>query len=222
MSVTITSLKIKIREFLNPYLAPTRRFFLRKKGADLNFTIISNNCWAGHVYRYYGLPYNTPTIGLFFFAADYIKFVYNLRFYINHEITFIRREESLYSKYLEDSNINCPIGKIEDIEVIFLHYSTEEEARDKWERRKNRICWDNIVFKMSEQNQCERSHIEQFDRLPGKRKFVFVSKDYSIESQVIYYGYENVGEVKNDTARFRRYIDLNSYISGLPFKLRQS
>ena len=37
------------------------------------FTIISNNCWAGLVYQHFGLPYNTPTAGLFFFAQDYLE-----------------------------------------------------------------------------------------------------------------------------------------------------
>ena len=50
-----------------------QRKFLHK-----DFTIISNNCFAGIVYRNNALPYNTPTAGLFFMADDYIKFVYNI------------------------------------------------------------------------------------------------------------------------------------------------
>ena len=39
---------------------------LRKKVKNKNFTIISNNCWAGGVYEDLRMEYNTPTVGLFF------------------------------------------------------------------------------------------------------------------------------------------------------------
>lgn len=81
----LDSAKVKIREKLNPYLAKYRRRKLNNK----NFTIISNNCWGGHVYRYFNLPYDSPTIGLYLFSADYIKFIGNLKYYIEKEITFI-------------------------------------------------------------------------------------------------------------------------------------
>ena len=69
----------KLREYTNPWFASVRRMKLNR--AD--FTIISNNCWAGSVYRYFGLPYLSPTAGLYFFASDYIKFVSNLQHYVN-------------------------------------------------------------------------------------------------------------------------------------------
>lgn len=31
-----------------------------------------------------------------------------------------------------------------DVSIKFIHYSTEMEARDSWERRKKRINWDNL------------------------------------------------------------------------------
>ena len=61
----------KLREYTNPWFALARR----KKLNRADFTVISNNCWAGSVYRYFGLPYLSPTAGLYFFASDYIKFV---------------------------------------------------------------------------------------------------------------------------------------------------
>ncbi|MCA6056256.1 DUF1919 domain-containing protein, partial [Bacteroides thetaiotaomicron] len=71
---------------------------------------------------------------------------------------FITFKESRYRKILEQrggKNIICPIGVFDDIEVIFLHYKTSEEASEKWRRRKARIYWNNIFFKMSEQNECK-------------------------------------------------------------------
>lgn len=96
----IDKIKIKGREFLNPYLAPLRRRLLLIKGGVLPFTIISNNCWGGHVYRYFDLPYDSPTIGLYFFSSDYLKFVSNLHFYLNQELQFISYTESKYKEPL--------------------------------------------------------------------------------------------------------------------------
>ena len=49
---------------------------IRRKGLEnTDFTIISNNCWGGMVYESYNLPKQSPTVGLFFMASDYILFV---------------------------------------------------------------------------------------------------------------------------------------------------
>ena len=60
-----------------------RRFFVKKSIENKDFSIISNNCWAGRVYQYLDMPYLSPTAGLYFFAPDYIKFVSNLRKYLD-------------------------------------------------------------------------------------------------------------------------------------------
>ncbi len=47
----------------------------RRRLKHTDFSIISNNCWAGTaVYQPFGLKYNTPTVGLFFMDEDYICF----------------------------------------------------------------------------------------------------------------------------------------------------
>jgi len=54
---------------------------LRSQLKNRNFTIVSNNCWGGEVYRGFGLPYQTPFVGLFLFPACYIKLLKNLKNY---------------------------------------------------------------------------------------------------------------------------------------------
>ncbi len=215
----IKNARVKIREKINPILGPLRI----KKIEDKNFTIICNNCWGGHVYRYFNLQYNSPTIGLYFYSEDYIKFVYNLKYYLNSELTFINYKQS---KYVDDliahHNTHCPIGKIDDIEIVFLHYNSEAEAKDKWNRRKQRLNWENIVYKMSEQNLCSIDHLKRFDSLPVARKFVFVTNDYGLKSQVLWGSYCEKKNIAIDTVDFRKYIDLQKFINGNPyFKKRQ-
>lgn len=211
--------RVKIREKFNKYLGPIRRNKLLRN----DFTIICNNCWGGHVYRYFNHDYTSPTIGLYLYSEDYIKFIYNLQHYIDMELTFINFTES---KWKDDlilhNNTRCPIGKLGDIEIIFLHYRTPQEAYEKWNRRKKRIVWDNIVYKMSEQNLCTIDHLKQFDEFPENRKLVFVTGDYGLKSQVFWGGECERGNIAIDTILFREYVDLPKFINGNPdFRKRQ-
>lgn len=208
-------IRVRFRERLNPYLGNLRQHKLNNN----KFTIISNNCWGGHVYRFFNLPYDSPTIGLYLFSEDYIRFVYNLNYYLNMELLFIPYQKSKYKDILEmRGETKCPIGVLDDIEIIFLHYHTPEEALQKWTRRKKRIHWDNLIFKMSEQNLCSLKFLQQFDNLPVKNKLLFTSADYGLASQVVFGDWVGHEEVVNDTLHFRKYVDLVKLINGELFK----
>lgn len=213
-------LKVEVRERMNVVLAPYRRkkLYSLMGGGKIPypFTIISNNCWGGHVYRFFGLEYNSPTIGLFFFADDYIKFLKDLRGYLAMELHFIGLEESRNKETLKRYGgecIRCPIALLGDIEIIFMHYKTQEEAEIKWKRRIKRMNWGNLIVKFSEQNGCTMHHLLQFDNLPCNKKLVFVTRDYGLNSQVIFKEFSNQKEIANDTNNFRKYINLYELIT---------
>lgn len=213
------NVRIKTREFFNPYLGALR---LSLGGVNSSFTIISNNCWGGHVYRYFDIPYQSPTVGLYFFADDYVRFCYSIQDYLNKKLCFIKANESKYADILKERNeLHKPIGLLGDVEIVFLHYQTQEEAYDKWNRRLSRIDWNNLFFKFSEQNFCTLDHLQTFDKLSTNRKFCFVSKDYDLESQIIFRDYLDQGQVPNDTTNFRKYINLSCFLTDRPFKKRQ-
>lgn len=205
-------LSAHFRERLNPFFSPIRRLFLKTR----SFTIISNNCWGGHVYRYFGVPYLSPTIGTYFFSEDYLKFLQNLEYYLSCDIRFISCHESKYADELfrrGDINTTCPIGVIDDIEIIFLHYHSNLEAYEKWNRRKNRIDMNHLYVKFSEMNMCTIEQLKLFDNLPYKNKFTFVHKDYGLKSQIIFKDCLSEKEVSNDTFAFRKYINLIKWIN---------
>lgn len=143
MSYLNKSMLSRIEEFLRPRknqfikilrskTDPLLGRFRRKDLRDTHFSIISNNCWAGFVYQYYNLPYQTPTIGLYFSADDYVRFVSDLRHYCNCNLSFFKAEDSRYHEVLKERvQGNIPIGLLDDVEIMFLHYSTPEEAKEK-------------------------------------------------------------------------------------------
>ena len=89
---------------------------IRKKKIYRDFCIISNNCWGGKVYQRYGKPYNSPTVGLYFFADEYIRFLENLDYYLSIDLRIIPPEQSrYYEKLVELNQTKVPIGCIDDV-----------------------------------------------------------------------------------------------------------
>lgn len=203
-------INVTLRDKTDPYLGPIRRKKL--KGTD--FTIISNNCWGGHAYRWYDLPYQSPTIGLYFWADDYIRFVSDLKRYTISCLDFIPAEQSRHFESLKKLNqLNVPIGLIDDVEIVFLHYKSESEAREKWNRRCERINWDHILVKNSYMNECTDKIMKDYLSLDYKCKLFFVGRDIKARDTVVYKGTNNSINVDEDTIYFNRFFDLTSWIN---------
>ena len=204
-------IRMKLRKVGNRILSSKRK----KRLKTAQFTILSNNCWAGHVYRYFGLPYQTPTVGLYFFAADYVKFVADYKYYLQQPLEFINAKESRYYDVLVKRNHeNKPIGKLDDVEIVFLHYKDEQEAIEKWKRRVARINWDNVLIKNSMQNYCTYELLKKYDKIPIKNKIVFVNKHMpEIESAICYKAAKRQNEVSEDVLYFNRYINITQWLN---------
>ena len=181
-----------------------------------DFTIISNNCWGGHIYRYFGMKYLSPTIGLYFFADDYIKFVTNFEHYINCELTFIPRSKSKYYYNYKDKDKYYPIGKLDDIEIVFLHYKSEEDAYQKWNRRKNRINYNNLIFKFNDMNLAKKEDILKFDALPYKNKICFVANDVpGTKNTLVFKMYNGFKCIEDDVRMYRKYLSPIKWLNSM-------
>ena len=192
------------KEKIGSFSYETKRFFVKWLVKNKDFSIISNNCWAGRVYQYLDMPYLSPTAGLYFFAPDYIKFVKDLKGYLDTPLEFISPEESKYFEELKKRNqLSKPIGRLNDVEIVFLHYSSEKEAFEKWNRRKERVNFNHIIFKFSRMNLCTDKEISEFSLLSFKKKVMIdISTDKNAE--MFYFSanlidYEN-NQVLNDSA----------------------
>lgn len=187
-----------------------RNFLLKNK----NFTIISKNCWGGRVYQRYGLQYTSPTVGLFFFADEYIKFLSNIKYYLSLELKFIPKSQSRYYEYYIEKDKYYPIGVLDDIEIVFLHYKSEVEAREKWNRRKARINWDNLIVKFNDQNRATEENIREFDKLPFKNKLCFVAHPVDgTDNTIVFTEFGNEKCITNDITSYKRYINIDKYLN---------
>lgn len=177
-----------IKKFCRPFIRKVRnvktkannRWICKQRRKNLispnDFSIISNNCWGGLVYQYFGLPYNSPTIGLFFMDDDYIKFLEKFDYYISQPLKFITIEESRYKQKLQSEStakMSYPIALLDDVEIHFLHYKSTTEAKEKWNRRLKRINRNRILVKMSQRSLNSDDILDRFEALPFKNKICF-------------------------------------------------
>jgi len=182
---------------------------------DKNFSIICNNCLGGFIYQYYNIEYRTPTLGLFFLARDYVKFLSDIKFYISKQLEFIKPNESIYYEEFKksDLSIDFPIAKLSDIEIFFMHYKNEDEVLEKWNRRINKINWNNLIIIFAENETCNLEIIKQFDALPFKNKICFTRDDHKdIKSSCFI---EEMKEPKRswDMETIMKHFDISKFIN---------
>lgn len=104
----------------------------KEKLKNKNFTLISVNCAAGRMYHNLGLRFDSPTINLAFSRQDFCKFCANLRYYLDQELIFIGTDKRF------------PVALLGDIYIDFVHYTSKEEAEEKWNERKKEFT--GIIF----------------------------------------------------------------------------
>jgi len=163
---------------------------------DRDFCIIASNCTGALPYRFLRLPYNTPTINLFFYAPDFLRFVQNLDHYLAQPLRFTPTSRFEETQRIFATHGSYPIGCLDDIEIHFMHYVSESEAEEKWNRRKTRINRDKLVIAFTDKDLCTAELLREFDALPYEHKYVLTAKTQpEIKSSVVVPAYSNQSEV---------------------------
>lgn len=126
----------------------------RKRLKNNNVSLISIDCLGGIVMHDLKMRFNTPTVNLWFYPADFVKMCNNLEYYFSLEPIFVKEED-----------INYPVGLIDDVKIYFTHYKDENEAKQKWLDRVKRVDYNNIVVLMTDANNCTESILHEFNKL---------------------------------------------------------
>jgi Exopolysaccharide biosynthesis protein len=199
----------------------------RAKLRNRNFSIISSNCLAGSIYHKYGLQYSSPTIGTFFYSDEYLKMLENFKYYMAQPL--LLKETSVHPEVNElmAKTYKFPVGVLGgDVEIMFLHYTSKEEAHAKWVRRVRRINFDNLFVIFTDagaagggagSDDFKEEYVERFEALPFKNK-VLLSKIPMRGNHVVhirdsdprYPWVENM--VCN--RKFEKYMDMTAWLNG--------
>lgn len=158
----------------------------RQKMIDINrfpkdLTIISNTCIAGRLYHDYHQMFLSPTIDFYMEPDTFVKFCNKLEYYLSCEI------KPLPDYKLEHlSNfLFCDIG---GLIAGFGHTNDSyDKIISKWNERKKRVNYDNIVVIATDRNvlvepftRCSEETIKEFGKIPYK-KVLFSVVDYKYD-----------------------------------------
>lgn len=194
----ICKTRIKMQRKSDKLFGPIRRIFLKNK----DFTIISNNCWDWKVYSRYQIPYKTPTTNLLFPPEDFVRFISDLPRYMNEELTEIDLESFHFYDQMVERNqkhdfegsdfrkfVYCRLG---DVDFVCWHYKTFEDLKSKWDRRKTRMNFNKILFKMNDSFSCTFENFKKFLEVTKGKKSLFLTgnkqwKEYANSNSNVYY-----------------------------------
>lgn len=201
---------IPIRVFSIPFFDIAK--YMKVKKAHIS--IISRNCFAGLCYNYLGLMFDSPFINMFFNDNEFNKLMKKFDYYLTVPLEFERMdfENNLKRAY--------PVGRLGDIFLHFNHYKSFEEAKACYDRRKQRINKENLIFI----SQTLSKNVEkEFDDISVcARKVIFVPWNSALKSSIrINYTDEEknrgitIGMKSNDLAKGDDpLIDLLSFLNG--------
>lgn len=183
----LQSLKSILRVAKKRYLLFRRKpyFKILRKEYDSSTSFIANNCFGGRIPQDLGFKYNSPTEGLFIPYPDYIRFLSDLKSNTMGGVKL--KKSSKYeniNEYLKSLSFHVPIGEVgspgKEVEIIFLHFHSDEEAIQKWKRRCARINFDKLMVFGSDNDGATEADAKQFLSLPYKNKFFFSAHHWNI------------------------------------------
>lgn len=161
---------MKLVSRIQPYVQKVFNYFyeknLQRRIKNDGFTILCSNCMGGVIYHRLNKQFLSPTINLWMHQSDFLKFVKNLEGYIEKELEFVKTE------------YDYPVGKLGDIKIYFNHSKTQSEARANWNRRKERIQYDNLYIIMYDRDGITKDDILSLNDVVCKNKIVFSDKQY--------------------------------------------
>lgn len=170
-----------------------------------SMSVLSINCNGALILHELREQFRSPFVNLYLSPADFLKYLKNMPYYMQVELTFISSEK------------NYPVAKLDDLTIHFMHYHSVQEAASKWAARTNRINLDNLFIMMTDRDGCTYQDLQEFDRLPFKNKVVFTHKPYpELKSALYVRGFEDKTQV-GDLFEFsswngKKYYDQLNYV----------
>lgn len=201
----ISKIKNKVKNYIWKINHKRINIENQKRLQDKNITIISMNCTGGILSHDLGLQFKSPTVNLFFRAEDFIKFCEDLEYYLSIDEFVECTDPKIIGKR------TYPIVYLGDLVLFLVHYHSVKEAQVKWNKRKKRVNWNNIVIINTDREGMTEELKNRFEELPY-RKVMFVNQPDERHPNCFYIkGYENqksVGIITNhDTWDGKRPVD---------------
>lgn len=207
------SIRSVLSEWKGNYQENKRKRKMVKKIGELHnkeVCLISSNCNGAMILHDLGLKFNSPFVNLWIPPKDYLRMLGALQKYMSYELV-----------PCDEEDVSYPVGCLGDVKIYFQHYASFEEAKRKWDERKQRMDYEHLYILFSDRDGCTQEDLATFDQLPYAHKAVFVHVPHpEITSAVYIHGFENescVGMCMYYTGKlsYRRYYDDFDYVAWL-------
>lgn len=157
----------------------------------MSCTIISNNCSGGYLYMDMGIQYTSPTMWTQILYEEYPKFCKNLKHYMECEVKEYKDFSEVHRKQIIN-NIGMmpdfPCGLIDDVVILFRHYSTFEQAKEKWNKRKQRIDYEHLIYMFVVETDKYNNESIEFGNLNLKNSVLF-TRDFEVAVPIEHHTY---------------------------------
>ena len=136
---------------------------------NARFTVLSEQCYAGTLYRYLGLEALTPLKNMWVSTEDYFRILGDPRGYFSESPVFWKSSEDYDPGYESPA---FPILKLKGDVLLYCNHDTDpEQAIEAWNRRRKRVNYDNILVTYYAKNRREEEAFYRQPRYAGRRCF---------------------------------------------------
>lgn len=120
---------------------------------------------GGLTYHSLFLPFASPFINIWIDGNEYMKIIKNPKHYIEQPLQLVAYD------WEPKQQIRYPICMCGDAILKCVHSTDFESVNSEWERRKQRIDWNNLFVMMATEN---KELAEEFSNLQYQNKVCFV------------------------------------------------
>lgn len=124
-----------------------------------------------------GEQFRSPTVNLIIYEEQFLIFCQNLKAYSRCPVEKPTEEEAkAFTAY------DYPVGilrggDLPDINLLFVHYGSFDEAKAKWEARFTRVNYDDVFVVMDRGMDARDEILNAFYALPYEHKVFFTHKE---------------------------------------------
>ncbi|WP_280178263.1 MULTISPECIES: DUF1919 domain-containing protein [unclassified Lentimonas] len=161
-----------------------------------------------------GRDYNTPFVGLFMMPECFTELVTNFEEYMEQEIRFVNESKYPIHDQQRKANKLYPIGMLGNCEIHFLHYENEQDALEKWNRRKQRIDTKHLYYVMVANGAYDEAMLTQFAGTNASNKVCFHREQGAKLPTGVYIPSEDpeMGNLYSQYQRFVGWFDFSDWI----------
>ncbi len=98
---------------------------------------------------------------------------------------------------------------LDGVEIHFMHYTSEADAKEKWERRAARVNMNHLIFTFTDRDLCTPELIQQFKRIPGRKLLLTARPMPWIPCAVTVPAYRGLSEIGDAYTHFENLTHIN-------------